>query len=381
MPTTTLFTNYVTKNVGIAPATVITPAATAGAQTTLTGMSLANTTQSPVTASVYITRSGVDYYIVKGATVPAGGTMTVAGWDQKIVLIAGDVVKAQSSANTSIDIMAAALVVDGAAGTGGGVITASSPLISTASASAVTFTTGAEVTNIEDIEFSTDGTKMYLLNRTTTVLLQYTLSTAWNVSTAVYASKTLNMTAQLGTGRQASFIFNTDGTSIYAIDITGKVIYQYGLTIAWDISTASYASKSFNVATATTFPVGLAASTDGLSFYTCDPISDKVDRYLLSSPWDISTATLTGRTSYVTTTNAGAPQGVDFYDSTSMYVTDQSLKIVQYRLTTPWDVTTAVFVGFKASWLGSDTVFSSDGTKAFPIGGANLITQWNVTVS
>ena len=59
---TTTFTSYVNKNVGTAAATVVTAAA--GAQTNIIGMTCANTTNTAVTVSVYITRSAVDYFII-----------------------------------------------------------------------------------------------------------------------------------------------------------------------------------------------------------------------------------------------------------------------------------------------------------------------------
>lgn len=254
------------------------------------------------------------------------------------------------------------------------------PTISTASVSGITYTS-AEVTNIEDIAFNATGTKMYLAHRTTTVLHQYTLSTPWDVSTAIYDSKSFSMSAQLGTGRQIAFIFSTDGTKLYGTDIRGKVIYQYTLSVEWDISTASYASKSFNFSAASSFPCGLAASTDGLSFYTCDPISDKVDRYLLSTAWDISTASLTGRTSFTTTTYQGAPQGVTFFNPYSMYVSDQFGSTYQYKLSTPWDVTTATLVGSKATGLGLDIAISESGTKFWQASASATVTQWNVNAT
>jgi hypothetical protein len=160
--TTTLFTNYATKGVGTTAAAVITPDATAGAQTTLTGMSCANTTNLPVTASVFITRGGQDYYIVKGATVPAGGTMTVAGWDQKIVLQAGDVVKAQSSTATSIDIIAAALVVNGSAGSGGGVVGGGGGGPPTFSLSTPTVISGSPSYTMTNPNLATNGTNLFV---------------------------------------------------------------------------------------------------------------------------------------------------------------------------------------------------------------------------
>jgi len=101
------FTSYVAKNVGTSAATLLTvPSATAD---TVLGLSIANTTAAGITVDVYITRSAVNYYIVKGAYVPVGQTFILSGGDQKIVLVAADVLKVVSSAAASADAIVSVL--------------------------------------------------------------------------------------------------------------------------------------------------------------------------------------------------------------------------------------------------------------------------------
>ena len=101
------FTSYVNKNVGTSAATVVTVGA--ATQTTVIGLSCSNTSTSPVAVDVYITRSGVDVYLVKGATVPVGGSLVAVGGDQKLVLITNDALKIVSSAASSIDAITSVL--------------------------------------------------------------------------------------------------------------------------------------------------------------------------------------------------------------------------------------------------------------------------------
>jgi hypothetical protein len=104
------FKNFFSKDVGTSPSTVYTaPAAT---QSTVIGFSAANTTNSPVTCSAYVTSGGVDYYLVKGATVPNGGALVIVGGDQKVVLEAADAVKVISSAATSLDAVLSVLEIN-----------------------------------------------------------------------------------------------------------------------------------------------------------------------------------------------------------------------------------------------------------------------------
>ena len=101
------FTSYGNKSVGTSAATVVTIGAST--QTTVIGMSCANITTSPVTVDAYFTRSAVDYYLVKGATVPVGGSLVIVGGDQKVVLITSDVLKVVSSTASSIDVVTSVL--------------------------------------------------------------------------------------------------------------------------------------------------------------------------------------------------------------------------------------------------------------------------------
>ena len=103
------FKSYLTKDVGTSASSVYTcPSAT---QTTLIGLSVGNTTTSPVTVDAYLTRSSVNYYIVKGATVPVGGSLVAVGGDMKVVMQAADVLKVVSSAASSADVIASLLEI------------------------------------------------------------------------------------------------------------------------------------------------------------------------------------------------------------------------------------------------------------------------------
>jgi hypothetical protein len=103
------FKNSFSKDVGTSAATVYTaPSAT---QTTLIGLSVANTTTSPITCDAYITSSAVDYFLIKGGVVPVGSSLVVVGGDQKVVLEAADVLKVVTSAASSADVVCSLLEI------------------------------------------------------------------------------------------------------------------------------------------------------------------------------------------------------------------------------------------------------------------------------
>lgn len=102
---TNTFVNALYKDVTTSNATLLT--AVTGHQYIVIGLSVANTTTSSITVSVFITRSAVDYYLVKNATIAPGNSLIVGGADQKIVLNysgSADVLKAISGTATSADV-------------------------------------------------------------------------------------------------------------------------------------------------------------------------------------------------------------------------------------------------------------------------------------
>ena len=101
------FTSYVSKNVGTSPATLVTVAS--ATQTTVIGLTVANTTGAAITADIYVTRSAVNYYVVKAASISSGTTFVAVGGDQKLVLTTGDALVVVTNTATSADVIASVL--------------------------------------------------------------------------------------------------------------------------------------------------------------------------------------------------------------------------------------------------------------------------------
>ena len=93
------FKNYFGKNVA-ANTTIFT--AGGGVQATIIGMSIANITAAPISCNVFITASGVDYYMVKDASIAVGGALVPVGGDQKLVLEAADAIKCSATSNCDV---------------------------------------------------------------------------------------------------------------------------------------------------------------------------------------------------------------------------------------------------------------------------------------
>jgi len=189
--------------------------------------------------------------------------------------------------------------------------------------------------------FKTDGSIMYISGNTGDIF-QYTLSTPWDVSTGSYASKLFDTSSQDST--PAALSFKSDGATVWVMGKDADVISQYTLSTPWDISTSSYASKQFSVASQENIAQGLYVSSDGTKFYVCGGQNDTVYQYTMSTPYDISTGSYASK-SFDASTQVGNAQGLQFKsDGTMFYVLDSTTqKIFQYTMSTPYDVSTASY--------------------------------------
>lgn len=105
------FLRKTSRNIGTSATTVGSYTVGASTATTVIGLTCANTTTAAITVDVQHNDGSNDTYVVKGATVPAGGSLVVVGGDQKVVLEAGDSVKVTSSAATSCDVIMSILEI------------------------------------------------------------------------------------------------------------------------------------------------------------------------------------------------------------------------------------------------------------------------------
>ena len=93
------FKNFFSKNVS---SNTVVYTAGASTQTTVIGMTIANVLTSPVSANIVINSGGTDYYMLKDATIAAGGALVPVGGEQKLVLEDGDSLAVSATGNCDI---------------------------------------------------------------------------------------------------------------------------------------------------------------------------------------------------------------------------------------------------------------------------------------
>ena len=222
------------------------------------------------------------------------------------------------------------------------------------------------------VTFKSDGTKMYIIGDANDKVYQYSLSKAWDLSTASYDSVSLTISED---NRPSGLTFKSDGTKMYVVGFQNDKVYQYSLSSAWDISTASYDSVSLTISE-DTFPVGVVLKSDGAKIYIAGNQLSKIYQYSLSSAWDLSTASY-DNISFTISEDTGTT-GVDFKpDGTKMYVVGNGNdKVYQYSLSTAWDISTASYDSVSLTISSQDTgpddiILSPNGTNMYIVGNFN----------
>ena len=240
--------------------------------------------------------------------------------------------------------------------------------------SSKSYSVTSQETDPAGFAFKSDGTKMYLIGRTNDTVYQYSLSTAWDVSTSSYDSVSFLASSQ--TTNPACLIFKPDGTKMYILDYGNDDLFQYSLSTAWDVSTASYDSVLFDPSGQETTPRDFKFNADGTKIFLIGSTSDAVHQYSLSTAYDVGTASYDS-VSFSATGQTTFPGGLDFNsDASKMYIFNYYNGIMlQYSLPSAYDIANAVYdsVSFTVT---QDTSFSrfrfsDDGVSLYVAGTGN----------
>ena len=263
---------------------------------------------------------------------------------------------------------------------GTGSLVASNVNVLGATYDTVSFSVAAQDGTPNDVTFSADGVRMFMLGGATDTVYEYALSTPWLPSSAVL-STSFSVTAQ--DTAPTGIFFRPDGMKLYMIGQTNDTVYQYALTSPYSVATASYESKSFSVAAQDITPTGIWFRPNGLAMYVVGSTGDSVYQYTLSTAWDVSTATFLQAFSISgqeTVPNSIVLTG----DGQRMFVCGQTGDDVNvYSLSTAWNISTATFLGV-ASVSGQEITPTGiyvrpDGSKLHVVGTTNdTVYQYSV---
>ena len=262
------------------------------------------------------------------------------------------------------------------------------------------------------ISLSPDGTKIFMSSYADSNLTQYSLTTAYDISTL---DTSTSVTLNLGAGSDAlstdankvqGFSFNNDGTKVFAIDQDGK-LNAHTLSTPYDISNATQDaddglvwdnnSTIYSTHGEDLEPHDITFNNDGTKMYLFDFWGyEVVVEYHLSTPFLTSSASL-GNVFDLDDVNVKFLQDLRFDDDgTRMYLIDSGTghgawNFYVYKLSTGFDTSTATYVGKLANFFdasgGQGTPlgmhFSEDGMKLYQVtyrgDSANKIHEYNLS--
>ncbi len=170
-----------------------------------------------------------------------------------------------------------------------------------------------------DFQFNGDGTKLYFLEgfrsgRITT----FTLSTPYDVSTAVDAGSTITTTIP---GLRMSLRFNQLGSKMYVIGTSSALVYSYNLSTNFDVSTAVVSGAPFSLVAdgISTNLTSISFTPDGERFFAS--ANRQTLEYALTTPFDLSTASLLRRSTISNTAGSFYFLDLEFNsDGTKVFV-------------------------------------------------------------
>ena len=124
---------------------------------------------------------------------------------------------------------------------------------------------------------------MYVTGTSGSEINEYTLTTAFDVSTASYRDRS-------AVGHAAMSVkFNDDGTKMFTISTGG--VKEFLLNTAFDITTAANGSTpetTYSVSSQDGNPFGLDFNNDGTKMFMTGTGSDSIHEYSLSVGFDLS---------------------------------------------------------------------------------------------
>ena len=143
--------------------------------------------------------------------------------------------------------------------------------------------------------FRPDGKKMYVLDSSLDNLIQYDLTTGWDLDTATKEKTELLTDTIAAIDQPLEIQFNANGRS-FIITAAGNAdtLFQFDVPVAYDIGSPTDSGKLFAVTGETTVLGGSCISANGsILWIIANSPDNRIFQYLLTTPWDVSTAELT----------------------------------------------------------------------------------------
>ena len=233
------------------------------------------------------------------------------------------------------------------------------------------------------VKFSSDGKTMFIIGVNSDTLRQFSLSTAFDLSSSPTLVNSLDISSIQDAAQDIEF--NSDGTVLFII---GREVGNRGID-RWDLNTP-YDIGGITVGDATREDLsgdlrGFKFSNDGKKLFTITQTSNTVGtvtEYTLTAAYDLDTLS-ERKTNTLTTTFSveGRRQGINFSsDGYKLFITNSAVHastpvaaknvIREFSLNTPFNISNATNNGdfqpnYEEKFRLTGLTFNNDGSKMF----------------
>tara|TARA_B100001939_G_scaffold209331_1_gene180001 strand:+ start:1036 stop:3543 length:2508 start_codon:yes stop_codon:yes gene_type:complete len=200
---------------------------------------------------------------------------------------------------------------------------------------------------LKKITFNDTGTKCFVNAQDATLILEFDLSTAWDITTATFSGDSdsyLDLYGYTGgSGFKYGVVFKSDGLSVLFVDGSTRRVYSADLTTAWDLGTITNI-KYGSLSSLNYDPENLNAKPDGTKVFVADGSDKSVYEYDLTTAWDASTLSynsVLNASTYITSSSFSSCSFKS--DGTALYVGQYNDKIHEYTLPNAWTFANATY--------------------------------------
>ena len=200
--------------------------------------------------------------------------------------------------------------------------------------------TSAQSSSVGYISLSPDGTILMAASIGGDVF-QYNLSDPFNISSAVFETNYSNF---LGVETSTSGLFvNPNGTKVFLVGYATDRVYEIDLSTGWDLSTAVYNSVNYTPSEVGAYPIALTFDSTGTKFYL-HSLKETAYQYNMTTAWDISTASYSGN-NFAFGTYGGLGRGLYISQNTQyFYFLDDEYEIIyQFTINESGNIDTCVY--------------------------------------
>ena len=231
------------------------------------------------------------------------------------------------------------------------------------------FSVASQENSTQGLAFSPDGTKMFVVGRENNEVNEFTLGTAFDVTTAVHIGE-FSATED---NSPSGLTFSPNGTKMFVVNFNSEV-NEYTLGTPFDVTTAFHVGNLSMLPQVFDTPTGITINPEGTKMFVTtgglDLAAMKVNEFTLGTAFNVTSASFVDVLFVFDT--ALQPSDVVFSpDGTKMFVVGQS-GVTEYTLGTPFNVISAIHNGGFS--VGAQVpgpkglAFSTDGTKMFVVG-------------